>query len=380
MHPRIPSLLALVAVIVILFILLPHSPVNPTKYICSSNFLSDTLIGHRVAPDVAPAHDNVVIYMLAQPHRFDQAAVTLRSIENSFNRRLKYPYVVFMSEDELGQVTDEMRGRVDGITDGKVTFATLRKEEWDVPEHLDKSRVEESLRTIGFSMGYRSMCRFNSGLFYRHPALAKYDWIWRIDSDIEFHCDVNFDPIQRMIDAKALYGFIQIARDYTFVQPTLVETVSRFVANHSDMIPLDANLGFGWKSPRSVQKLLEGHATNEDWIMSIMYNNFEISHRSVWESELYAKFFDYLDEAGGFFYERWGDAPVHSLGISMLLKKDQVMHFSNEMGYQHPANSGWSYGCARSSPLCTCNKAGRSNFNYRQNEWFKAPEYDRSGT
>lgn len=30
-----------------------------------------------------------------------------------------------------------------------------------------------------------------------------------------------------------------------------------------------------------------------------LQNNFEISHRSIWESELYTRFFKFLDEAGG---------------------------------------------------------------------------------
>lgn len=44
---------------------------------------------------------------------------------------------------------------------------------------------------------------------------------------------------------------------------------------------------------------------------------------------MYQAFFDYLDKQGGFFYERWGDAPVHSFGIGMALRKDQVMQFKD---------------------------------------------------
>jgi alpha 1,2-mannosyltransferase len=41
-----------------------------------------------------------------------------------------------------------------------------------------------------------------------------------------------------------------------------------------------------------------------------------------------------LDASGGFFYERWGDAPVHSIFASLFLKKDEV-HFFNDVGYSH---------------------------------------------
>lgn len=33
-------------------------------------------------------------------------------------------------------------------------------------------------------------------------------------------------------------------------------------------------------------------------------------------------------------YHRWGDAPVHSLAVAMLLRKDEV-HFFNDIGYKH---------------------------------------------
>ncbi|KAF9266974.1 nucleotide-diphospho-sugar transferase [Marasmius fiardii PR-910] len=301
-----------------------------------------------------PTHKNAAIYILVPPSRLHQATIALRSTENSFNRRLKYPYVLLMTEEELTEVTEEMRGKIDWITEGRATFAALRNEDWHVPETLDKSRIEKSLQTIGFSSNYRSMCRFNSGLFYRHPALSKYDWLWRLDTDIEFHCDVPYDPIQRMIDAKALYGFVQISGDADYVQLSLATNVSHFLATHSHIIPRDANLGFVWHSSQSIEKALSGHGTNDDWNKMCMYNNFELSHRSVWESEVYARFFDFLDEAGGFFYERWGDAPIHSFGVSMALRKDQVLQF-NDMGYQH---QGWPYECPESSARCTCRKEG----------------------
>lgn len=46
------------------------------------------------------------------------------------------------------------------------------------------------------------------------------------------------------------------------------------------------------------------------------------------------KFFEHLDNAGGFYYERWGDAPVHSIGAALLVPKDKL-HFFREVGYRH---------------------------------------------
>lgn len=53
-----------------------------------------------------------------------------------------------------------------------------------------------------------------------------------------------------------------------------------------------------------------------------------------WRSQAYMDFFEHLDKAGGFYYERWGDAPVHSIGAALFAKKDQI-HFFEDIGYRH---------------------------------------------
>ena len=42
--------------------------------------------------------------------------------------------------------------------------------------------------------------------FFRHPLLQKYKWYWRVEPDVHFHCDVNFDPFLYMEDHNKTYG------------------------------------------------------------------------------------------------------------------------------------------------------------------------------
>jgi alpha 1,2-mannosyltransferase len=67
---------------------------------------------------------------------------------------------------------------------------------------------------------------------------------------------------------------------------------------------------------------------------SAVWSNFEIGDLNFWRSEAYMKFFEYLDKAGGFYYERWGDAPVHSIGAALFAKKEQI-HWFEDIGYKH---------------------------------------------
>lgn len=64
------------------------------------------------------------------------------------------------------------------------------------------------------------------------------------------------------------------------------------------------------------------------------WSNFEIADLNFWRGEAYRKYFTFLDQKGGFYYERWGDAPVHSIAAALFLPKDQI-HFFSDVGYKH---------------------------------------------
>lgn len=64
------------------------------------------------------------------------------------------------------------------------------------------------------------------------------------------------------------------------------------------------------------------------------WSNFEIGSLEWLRSKQYLDYFDALDHDGGFFYERWGDAPVHSIAAGIMLKKEEI-HFFNEIAYYH---------------------------------------------
>jgi alpha 1,2-mannosyltransferase len=64
------------------------------------------------------------------------------------------------------------------------------------------------------------------------------------------------------------------------------------------------------------------------------WSNFEIGDMRFFRSKVYQDYFNYLDRSGGFFYERWGDAPVHSIAAAFFLPRSQV-HFFHDIGYRH---------------------------------------------
>lgn len=72
-----------------------------------------------------------------------------------------------------------------------------------------------------------------------------------------------------------------------------------------------------------------------------------------WRGEAYTKYFDYLDHAGGFYYERWGDAPIHSMAVALFASKDQI-HWFDDIGYRHDPFQHCPQAEAHTRGKCMC--------------------------
>jgi hypothetical protein len=88
------------------------------------------------------------------------------------------------------------------------------------------------------------------------------------------------------------------------------------------------------------------------------WSNFEIADLNFLRSEAYESYFQYLDKVGGFYYERWGDAPVHSIAAAMFLPIEKIHHF-DDIGYYHkPFYNCPSSQSMRKAKNCSCLPSG----------------------
>lgn len=92
--------------------------------------------------------------------------------------------------------------------------------------------------------------------------------------------------------------------------------------------------------PEIDPETMEGESYN----MCHFWSNFEIARLDWFRSKEYNDFFDMMDRSGGFWMERWGDAPIHSLAAGALLGPADI-HYFRDFGYRHttiqhcPANA-----------------------------------------
>ncbi|GBE81998.1 glycosyltransferase family 15 protein [Sparassis latifolia] len=301
------------------------------------------------------ARANATFVLLARNSDLPGIVTSMKQMEDRFNKKFKYPYV-FLNEKPFD---DEFKERVQVLTDAKVEFGLIPSDHWVQPSWIDEERAsaarDEMVKNqviYGGSVTYRNMCRFNSGFFFRHELLDKYRYYWRIEPDVTYFCDVDYDPFLLMQDQRKVYGFTVSLYEYPATIPTLWNAVKEFTNGNPDLV-----------APDNAMSFLSDDG-GETYNNCHFWSNFEIGDLDFWRSETYKKFFDFLDEKGGFYYERWGDAPVHSIAAALFARKDQV-HFFNDIGYRHNPFQHCPQGELHKKGKCWCNP--KENFDY---EWY----------
>ncbi|KAH8990426.1 glycosyltransferase family 15 protein [Lactarius hatsudake] len=316
---------------------------------------------------------NATLLMLSRNSEIDGAVRTVKEMEDLFNHKYRYPWV-FLNEQPF---TEDFKRRVSILTSGPVYFGKIPDEHWYQPKWINETHAQEGRRKMeddgviyGGSVSYRNMCRFNSGFFYRQPLLQNFKYYWRIEyapflhlyllvglaltlrrPGARFHCDVNFDPFLFMQENNKVYGFTITLYEYSRTIESLWSTVADFITEHPEFV-----------SPNSAMDFISDNG-GESYNLCHFWSNFEIADLDFWRGPAYTAFFDYLDSRGGFYYERWGDAPVHSIAAALFGGTDRI-HFFNEIGYEHPPfthcpseEDMWRRG------RCTCDPTGSFDYN-----------------
>ncbi|KAF8628350.1 hypothetical protein AX15_003889 [Amanita polypyramis BW_CC] len=335
---------------------LAHRHKEPQSQTTSnSRQLSKNATAIQAAPLSYQRRANATFVFLCRNNDVNEVVSSMQQMEDRFNRRYNYPWV-FLNEEPF---TDEFKRRVSMLTDAPVSFGLIPQEHWYQPDWIDEDRARRGRLQLmaqgiiyGGSVPYRNMCRFNSGFFFKHELLQQYRYYWRVEPGVQFFCDMNYDPFVFMEENDKIYGFTISLVEWEPTIATLWPTVKEFIALHPEYVQQDNSLGY-----------LSDNG-GDSYNLCHFWSNFEISDMDFWRGEAYQKFFEYLESRGGFYYERWGDAPVHSIAASLFARKDQV-HFFRDIGYRHapfqhcPSGDAWEKG------RCSCDP--NDSFDYAPN-------------
>ena len=334
---------------------LPKSVVNPAKVgdldtaltavQTSTAQLSEVLGDTRVKATFVSLARNSELYDLIQ---------AIRRVEDRFNRKFNYDWV-FLNDEDFSQ---EFIDLTTAIVSGKTKYGKIPKEHWSYPEWIDQKKAAETRRVMkekniiyGDLESYRHMCRFESGFFWRNELMEEYDWYWRVEPGIKIHCDLDYDLFKFMEDNDKVYGFTISIHEFEATIPSLWQHTKDFIKLHPEHIADNNLLDF------------ISNDKGETYNLCHFWSNFEVGSLAFWRSKAYRDYFEYLDKTGGFFYERWGDAPIHSIAAALFLPREKV-HYFEDVGYTHsvytqcPLNAQYRY-----DHKCHCNP--KDDFTFR---------------
>ncbi|OXV07039.1 hypothetical protein Egran_05195 [Elaphomyces granulatus] len=295
---------------------------------------------------------NATLLVLVRNSELGELILTMRDLERTWNRKFNYPWTFFNDEP----FTDDFKKLTQAETKAECRYEQVPKEHWDVPEWISMDLFHESAEILKESniqyadvISYRQMCRWNSGMFYRHPALENIRYYWRVEPKVQFFCNIDYDVFRFMHDNNKTYGFTINLYDAPETIPTLWPETQRFLAAHPEYV--HENNMMEWlvdtKNRPEYTDKANGYSTCHFW------SNFEIADLDFFRSERYEEYFNHLDRAGGFFYERWGDAPVHSIALGLFEDASKV-HWFRDIGYRHVP----FFNCPN-SPKCSGCKPGQ---------------------
>lgn len=278
---------------------------------------------------------NATIMALVRNNEIGAMRRTMKQFEKSFNEKFRYPYT-FLNDEPF---TEQFKEKVRSFTEAECNFVHIPASMWNKPELIDlqkqskaMTRLEKMNVAYAKKESYHNMCRFYLGSFYNLPEMQKYKYYWRIEPNVQFYTDLKYDVFRYLEGTKKIYGFTINLYDIDESIETLYPETIKFLNQGDNYKYVNENGAFQWitedqQVPKKA-RVAQGYSTCHFW------SNFEIADMDFFRGEAYTNWFKHLDDTGKFYYERWGDAPVHSLGIALFADKKKV-HWFRDIGYHH---------------------------------------------
>ncbi|ODQ48366.1 hypothetical protein PICMEDRAFT_8914 [Pichia membranifaciens NRRL Y-2026] len=276
---------------------------------------------------------NATLMIMARNQDLRGVLYTMRQIEEKFNSKFHYPYVILND----GDFKDNFIDRVTKMTTSKVYFEKIEPEEWNQPDWIDSSKQKSQMKVLkqqniayANKVSYHNMCRYYSINFFNHPRMREFKYYWRFEPNTDYFCDIDYDVFKFMEMNNKVYGFVISLYDAQETMPSLWPETLKFLNKNKNYLNKNAAIDFLMEDMQNPVKteFTGGYSTCHFW------SNFEIADMDFYRGEAYTEWTKHLDQTGGFYYERWGDAPVHTLGVGLFADRNDV-HWFRDIGYKH---------------------------------------------
>ena len=192
-----------------------------------------------------------------------------------------------------------------------------------IPEYFPHPNFPNCL---GFSIGYRHMCRFFTGGVFNQDVLSKYKYVWRLDTDSFIVEKIKYDIFSRMSQGDYNYGYINIQNDHDGVVKNLWENCEQYFNSVGDPN------GFFNEKNKHFKK--------------VFYTNFEVFKMSWFKSDEYQSFYKFIDQTAGIYKHRWGDHVLRYIAINCLSNMSKCLFYDDIKYYHSELYFNRQYSCS----------------------------------
>ncbi|KAI8384290.1 nucleotide-diphospho-sugar transferase [Radiomyces spectabilis] len=250
--------------------------------------------------------------VVAQNHERDGILSTILQIEKRFNHQFHYPYVVLSPEP----LTDAFRNAMATATKAKVIYGTIDDSLWTYDD-AEKANNASTVRQL-----ITRVHRFYTGFMHRHSLLQGFDYYWRVEPNVEYHCDIDYDIFQWMKNQRLQHGWALATMATT--EASLHDTWVSY-SNHIRSAVLD-NEFVTDESTFFIFITDNGAAYNGCQFGSAL----EIGSMEYMRTEEYDRLFRFLEQSG-ISYGRETDVALRMFMTTIHLRKNHI-HFFNDIG------------------------------------------------
>jgi alpha 1,2-mannosyltransferase len=276
---------------------------------------------------------NAAIFILTQNtvERKIYLKTSLYFLFRNFNKKFNYP-VIILHEGDYDQTSQEEI--IKSIRENQrhlIKFRQIDKEDFEIPAHIDKCKADMSvaLQPVPYwrNLKYRLMCYFWVKRFFKYT--EGYDYVMRLDDDSIIEEPIK-DDLFAVAASKGLvymsnivhvdcglcnYGMKNLFEE---IMPACKEQL-----NNGLFVPAKLTPGNEYfeKFKKLYALIEEKEFTESEFVteMPIMYyNNFFVTSTKFWKRDDVQEAIKKIDEHGGIFYYRYGDAPLHTILVTLL--------------------------------------------------------------
>jgi hypothetical protein len=276
---------------------------------------------------------NAAIFILTQNtvERKIYLKTSLYFLFRNFNKKHNYP-IIILHEDDYDKISQQeiiMSVRKDHRH--LIKFKQLNKEHFKVPEHIDKEKLKNciDMQPVPYwrNLKYRMMCYFWVKHFFKYT--DEYDYVMRLDDDSLIEEPLKDDLFQICTQKDLVYMSNIVHIDCGICNYKMKDLFESILPECKEQLNsglfVQASLKEGsiyFDRFKKMQTMLQNKPCEvKEFIteMPIMYyNNFFVTSTKFWKQQKVQDIVNKIDADGGIFYYRYGDAPIHTLIVTLL--------------------------------------------------------------